>query len=137
MHTAPNSSGGESSATGRRRILLVEDDDETRVALRALLEDEGFEVEVAEDGSEGVRLARSKVPDAIVMDLVLPVLNGLDAAVELRREERTAEIPLIAMTASWLGSAVERLRAVGFNGALRKPFSPRDLLDELARHQVV
>jgi CheY-like chemotaxis protein len=117
-----------------RRILLVEDDDEIRSALRYLLEREGFEVEVAVNGREGIELARSGLPDVIVMDLVLPEMNGFDAALTLRSEECTAAIPLVAVTASWLGSELHRLKAIGFDGALRKPFSSDDLLKELDRH---
>jgi CheY-like chemotaxis protein len=117
-----------------RRILLVEDDDEIRCALQELLEREGFDVEVAANGRDGIHLARAILPDVIVMDLVLPEVNGLDAAVTLRSEGPTAGIPLIAVTASWLGSEVHRLQAIGFDGALRKPFSSEALLAELERH---
>jgi CheY-like chemotaxis protein len=69
----------------------------------------------------------------VVMDLVLPEINGLDAATLLKADEATARIPLIAVTASWLGSDGERLRRVGFEGALRKPFPPGALVKELRR----
>ncbi|MQA90637.1 MAG: response regulator [Gemmatimonas sp.] len=134
MHTirTPAVPTGQRTLTGR--ILLVEDDDEVRAALQFLLRCEGFEVEVAANGREGIQLARSLLPDVIVMDLVLPEMNGFDAAAVLRSGVETSRIPLVAVTASWLGSELERLQGIGFDGALRKPFSNEELVGELKRH---
>jgi CheY-like chemotaxis protein len=113
------------------RVVIVEDDDRSRSALRAILEQEGFLVACAGDGDEGVDLVRTFRPDIVVLDLVLPNLNGFDAADLLKRDPATASIPLVAMTASWLGSESERLRRIGFDRALRKPFPVRALIEEL------
>lgn len=119
--------------TDGQRVLLVEDDERSRVALRQILEQEGFVVEVAGDGGEGVGLASSFRPDVIVLDLVLPGLNGFDTADLLKSDSETAEIPLVAVTASWLGSEIGRLREIGFAAALRKPFSAEVLVQELRK----
>jgi CheY-like chemotaxis protein len=116
-----------------RRVLVVEDDEPSCHALREILEGEGFQVDTARDGAEGVRRVREFEPHVVVMDLVLPELNGFDAARVLKSDASTAEIPLFAVTASWLGSDGERLRVLGFAGALRKPFPPHALLGELRR----
>ena len=115
------------------RVLLVEDDDQSRDALQLILEQEGFDVQVARDGDEGVNLASSFLPDVIILDLVLPRLNGFDAATLLKSEPTTSGIPLVAVTASWLGSEGTRLRQIGFDAALRKPFTATALIDELRK----
>src|SRR5690606_31558905 len=119
--------------TDTQRVLLVEDDERSRVALRQILEQEGFVVQVASDGDEGMELVPSFRPDVIVLDLVLPGLNGFDAADLLKRDAETSAIPLVAVTASWLGSDVGRLRQIGFASALRKPFTAEALIQELRK----
>ncbi len=122
------------SATSKR-VLLVEDDEPSRSALRIALEQAGFEVRVAADGGEGMTIVPSFQPDVIVLDLVLPILNGFDTATLLKSDSATAAIPIVAVTASWLGSEAYRLREIGFDGALRKPFTSDALVDEL--HKVL
>lgn len=119
--------------SGVRRVLLVEDDPPSREALRTVLEEEGFEVEVARDGAEGVELVHSFRPDVVILDLVMPGLSGFDAAHILKEDVETASIPLLAVTASWLGSANGRLEQIGFSGALRKPFPPAALVGEVRK----
>jgi CheY-like chemotaxis protein len=115
------------------RVVLVEDDDSSRIALQSILQQAGFQVEAARDGGEGVQLVQTFHPDAVILDLVLPGLNGFEAATLLKNDTATADIPLIAVTASWLGSEGGRLRAIGFDTALRKPFPAAELVDELRR----
>jgi CheY-like chemotaxis protein len=119
--------------TDGQRVLLVEDDERSRAALRQILEQEGFVVQVAGDGDEGVGLVPTFRPDVIVLDLVLPGLNGFDTADVLKSDAETSQIPLVAVTASWLGSEVARLRGIGFATALRKPFAAEALIQELRK----
>jgi CheY-like chemotaxis protein len=116
-----------------QRVLLVEDDEQSRSALQLILEDAGFEVRVAADGGEGITLVPAFQPDVIVLDLVLPGLNGFDAAKLLKGDSATSTIPLVAVTASWLGSESGRLRQIGFDGALRKPFTGDALVNEVRK----
>jgi two-component system, cell cycle response regulator DivK len=118
-------------APSSRRVLLVEDDDQSRTALQMILEEEGFYVCSARDGGEGIQLVPDFRPDVIILDLALPGINGFDAAQLLKAGTETSEIPLIAVTASWLGEDGDRLRRIGFDRAFRKPFSPSALLEEL------
>lgn len=111
--------------------MLVEDDPNSRAALREYLEDAGYVVDVATDGSEVAARVAAQRPSAVVIDLVLPGVNGLDLARLLRSDPATADLPLIAVTASWLGSKPDWLQEIGFNRALRKPFSADRLLDAL------
>jgi two-component system, cell cycle response regulator DivK len=81
------------------RILYVEDNDDNIYMLKNRLERRGFEVLVARDGKAGVEAAREHLPDLILLDLGLPVLDGWQAARLLKDEERTRAIPIIALSA--------------------------------------
>jgi len=116
-----------------QKVLVVEDDDHSRDALRSVLVCEGYDVRVASDGGEGLAIVYTYRPDVIVLDLVLPGINGFDTAAALKSDSSTARIPIVAVTASWLGSESERLRWIGFDGALRKPFPGTALVHELNR----
>jgi CheY-like chemotaxis protein len=115
------------------KILVVEDEASSRLALRDLLVEEGFEVSTAEDGAEGIALARDIHPDLVFLDLVLPNVNGFEAASVLKHDDSTADIPIVAVTASWLGGEGDRLLGAGFDAALRKPFGHDELLGTLRR----
>jgi CheY-like chemotaxis protein len=116
-----------------RRVLVVEDDVDGGAALKQLLESEGFVVEVAVDGEEAIDLARRFRPDLILLDLVLPRVNGFDTAILLKREPATEAIPIVAVTASWIATQVAALQELGFETALRKPIPPEALIEIVAR----
>jgi CheY-like chemotaxis protein len=121
------------AASTSQRVLLIEDDENSRRTLRMVLEEEGFVVQVAADGQEGVELVPSFCPDVVILDLALPRLNGFDAADALKQNTSTSGIPLVAVTASWLGSESALLREFGFVTALRKPIAAERLVEELRK----
>jgi DNA-binding response OmpR family regulator len=84
------------------RILIVDDDPAIRSVLEALLEDEQFTPETASNGLEAVNMARENPPSLILMDLMMPVMSGIDAVRELRADPQTEHIPIIAMSAGFL-----------------------------------
>jgi len=116
-----------------RRVLVVEDDVDGGAALKQLLESEGFIVELAGDGGEAIELARRFRPDLILLDLVLPRVNGFDTATLLKREPATAGIPIVAVTASWIATQVAALQKLGFETAIRKPIPPEALIEIVSR----
>jgi two-component system, OmpR family, phosphate regulon response regulator PhoB len=113
------------------RILIVEDERQLVKTLEYNFQREGFETAVAHDGSEGLRKAQTLIPDLIVLDLMLPGLNGLEVCREVRSGERTRHIPIIMMTAR----AEETDQVVGFSmGAddyVTKPFSNKVLMQRI------
>ena len=115
------------------RLLVVEDDRTLNKQIVTALEQAGYAVDTAMDGEEGQFLGETEPYDAIILDLALPGLNGFDTAQLLKADADTSGIPLIAVTASWLGAEGERLRRIGFASAFRKPLRPSDLLAELDR----
>lgn len=121
MITAPKRAMNQPEQLTNYRILVVEDTPDTRELLRLLFEAEGYEVLTAGDGLSAVETALRELPDAIVMDMSLPGLDGYNAARLIRRETALAGVPLIACTAfnrwEWRGKAI----AAGFDAFLTKP----------------
>lgn len=112
------------------RILIVDDDPAIRGLLVELLTDEGYQTLQAADGLEAIERARASSPSLVLMDLMLPVLDGAAATRTLKAEASTARIPIIAMSAG----ANLRLQAdtLPADGVLAKPFDLDELLAEVA-----
>lgn len=132
MTTAPQGAVPRPAHGGGYRILVVEDAPDVRELLRLTFEGEGYEVLTAVDGLSAVETALRESPDAIVMDMSLPGLDGYNAARLMRREPALAGVPLIACTAhnrwEWRGKAI----AAGFDAFMTKPLDLRRLADTLA-----
>ena len=111
-------------ATGRRRILVIEDDRKTAEIVGLYLERDGYQVLTASDGAQGLGLARESKPDLIVLDLLLPGMNGLEICRTLRRE---SDVPVIMLTA--LTTERDKLDGLdlGADDYVTKPFSPKEL----------
>ena len=116
-----------------RRILVVDDEADIRtVAGLALGRVGGMEVSVAASGSEALDLATASPPDAIVLDVMMPGMDGPATFEALRQEPATAAIPVVFLTAKTQAAERERLLALGADGVLAKPFDPMTLAAELA-----
>lgn len=109
-------------------VLVVDDDDEIRTLLGALLTDEGYAVREANDGREALDLLHEDgdLPSLILLDLMMPVMNGLEVLDELAASERLRDIPVIAMTA-----APDKAVGRPFAAVVEKPFEITVLLDEI------
>ena len=115
----------------RKKILVVEDDLDLVELLRFNLANAGFSVVVAVDGAEALKKARSILPDLILLDLMLPELDGFAVCEILRRDSATTGIPIIILTA--MSSQLARVAgiAAGANDYMTKPFSPKHLLGRI------
>jgi two-component system cell cycle response regulator DivK len=102
-------------------VLIVDDDERNLKLTSAVLSAAGFRTLAAETGADALSLAREHLPDAILLDLVLPDLAGTDVVRRLRDDPRTAGLPVVALTATHVGSREEWFRAAGFAGYLAKP----------------
>ena len=107
----------------RATILLVEDVEDNRGLVRQLAAYMGLALIEAGDGEEGVRLAKEALPDLILMDLSLPVLDGWAATARLKADPATAHIPVIALTAHAMQGDEQRAREAGCDGYVTKPIS--------------
>jgi two-component system cell cycle response regulator DivK len=112
----------------KRRILYVEDNEYNRKIVRQLLSRSPCRLIEANDGDAGVALARSELPDLILMDVQLPKMSGLDATRLLTTEAATRHIPIIVITSYALSGDREKAMQAGASNYLAKPYSPSELL---------
>jgi CheY-like chemotaxis protein len=114
-------------------ILYVEDNEDNIYMLSKRLQREGFEVDIARTGGEGVTMARENLPDLIIMDLVLPEMDGFQAAQQLRSGSDTGHIPIIALSASVLPEDQQRAIDAGCDDFETKPVDFPRLLMKMER----
>ena len=110
-------------------VLVAEDDASVRLTLEIVLQDEGFEVLFAHDGEEALRVARDSIPNAILLDQIMPKMDGKEVLAALRSDDSTSGIPVFVLTGMDRGAADEWPDA-HFVG---KPFSPGDLVSRLRK----
>jgi len=110
-----------------KKILVVEDSPDTRELLQVVLEGEGFDVALAEDGVEGIQQATKELPDLIISDLSMPRIDGLRMIKRLRALPRVSKVPILALTSHGLEKAMTAIRA-GADRALTRPVENRLLL---------
>lgn len=112
----------------KETILIVEDEKDIVKMLDYNLKKEGYKVIVADDGEDALDLAKSKSPDLILLDLMLPGLDGLEVCKELKNERKTRPIPVIMLTAKAQESDKVIGLELGADDYVTKPFSPRELI---------
>jgi CheY-like chemotaxis protein len=117
----------------RPTILVVEDNKDNQVIMKAWLEHASYRVLLADTGHAGVAVAQKEIPDAILMDVALPGMDGWDAAAAIRSHPTTRAIPIIALTALALPEGRERATVAGVDGYLTKPATLLRVLEELER----
>ena len=116
---------------GGKKVLLVEDNEDNRTLFSVILRYHNFDVIEAGDGEEALRLARKHHPDVILMDLGLPGMDGLEATAQLKGDDDTADIPIVALTA--FQNAEDEARTAGCSGFLTKPCPPERVIREVTR----
>ncbi|MEK7829524.1 MAG: response regulator [Acidobacteriota bacterium] len=110
-----------------RRILIAEDDDDSRIALKLMLKLSKFDVIEARDGREAVNKIGSDKPDLVLMDLSLPVIDGLQATQEIRSQPEFQNLPIIFVTGYDNRETIDRIRAGGGTDYICKPIEFDDL----------
>jgi len=113
-------------------ILIVEDSDDARYFMRLALEDLGYLIIEAEDGAKGVQLAQQEQPDIILMDLSLPVMDGIAATEKIRACDGLSKVPIVAVTAHQETDFRAGAKAAGFDAYVTKPIDI-DFLGELIK----
>ena len=116
------------------RILLVEDNAMNMKLLRDVLVVTGYRTLEATTGAEAVELAAAHEPDLVLMDIQLPDIDGVQALHRLRADDRTAAIPVLAVTAQAMQGDRQEFLAAGFDGYVSKPVNVRELLGTVRQH---
>ena len=116
-----------------RRILIIDDEDDIReVAALSLESVAGWSVMTACSGAEGIQAAMSELPDAILMDVMMPAMDGPTTFREMQRSPEIASIPVVLLTAKVQGVDQRRFAGLGVAGVLFKPFDPLTLAEQMA-----
>ena len=112
----------------KKKILIVEDEPDAAMLLKLYLEEHGYEVLLAEDGKEGFRLARTRAPDLILLDLIIPEMDGFWVCSMLKADNKFAGIAIIALTARSSDIDIEIAKECGVDDYVVKPFEFNELL---------
>ena len=114
-------------------VLIVEDNEKNMKLARDILQAKGFKTVEAITGEEGVKLAKERKPDLVLMDIQLPGINGIEAFRQIRAEPETARIPVIALTASVTPTDRSAISAAGFDAFISKPINLKEFVDTVRR----
>jgi len=118
---------------GKKRILLIEDERDLVTAITFRLEDAGYTIIPAYDGEEGLAKAKEEMPDLILLDLMLPKMNGYKVCTTLKADAKYKRIPILILTAK--AQEVDRRMSEqsGADAYIAKPFEPRELIQTIKR----
>ncbi len=113
------------------KILIAEDEPSILLSLEFLLRDAGYEVTIARDGNQALHMAGLTRPDLIVLDIMLPLLDGFEVCRRVRENEILGHTKILILTARGRGSEVEKSLALGASAYMTKPFSTRELVGRI------
>ena len=111
-----------------KTILIVEDEPRNMKLLHDLLQRFGYEIIEASDGEQGVKIAGEKIPDLILMDIMMPKMDGLEATRIIKADEKTKHIPIIALTSYAMKGDKEKTIEAGCDGYIAKPIDIKEVL---------
>jgi len=115
-------------------VLVVEDNDKNMKLLRDVLQASGFATLEATTAEDGIELALAHTPSLVLMDVQLPGMDGIQALARLRSDDRTASVPVLALTAQAMHGDRERFLEAGFDGYLSKPVDVTELISVVRTH---
>jgi two-component system cell cycle response regulator DivK len=115
-----------------RLVLIVEDNEKNLKLVRDILRYRGYRTLEARTAEDGIELARTQMPDLVLMDIRLPGMDGMAALQVLRADPQTSGIPIVAVTASVMPEERDRFRAGGFDGFIEKPIDVRSFPAQVA-----
>ena len=117
-----------------KKILVVDDEELTTELAKTFLEKHGFEVIIATDGEEGLEMAENESPDLILLDVMLPTMDGFAVCKLLKDNAKFADTPILMFTARGLSSDIEKGAIVGADEYIVKPFSGKALVATIRKH---
>lgn len=113
------------------RVLIVEDEDSILLSLEFLLTQAGYAVATARDGAAALRALETQPPDLVLLDVMLPLIDGFEVCRRIRANPRLSQTRIMMVTARGREAEVKRGMALGANAYVTKPFSTRDLMDQI------
>jgi DNA-binding response OmpR family regulator len=118
----------------QRTVLIIEDEKLIIVSTQMVLEAAGFRVESATNGEDGIAKARSQTPDLILLDIMMPGIDGWETLTRLKRDGATANIPVVIFTAREHSRGHQKSAEMGAVDYFRKPFEPDELIELVEKH---
>jgi PAS domain S-box-containing protein len=118
----------------KSKTLIVDDIESNRLLLKSNLEKKGLHLYMASNGREAYQMAKRHIPDLILLDLKMPVMDGYEALAKIKSEQCLQKIKIVAVTASLTKEDEKNINKIGFDGYLRKPVKRKDLISEIMRH---
>ncbi len=115
-------------------ILIIEDNEQNLYLMQFLLEKNGYRIVSAKTGTDGIEMASTLVPDAVLLDIQLPGMNGYTVAAEIRKNHRLANTSIIAVTSYAMPGDREKALAAGANAYIEKPINPETFVDQVREH---
>ena len=115
----------------KRKLLLVEDEEDLAAMVSFRLRAAGYEVAVAYDGEEALEKVKTERPDLIILDLMIPKIDGYQVCDRLKKDPAFSKIPILIFTAKAQQKDIERGKRAGADDYLIKPFQPQDLLEKI------
>ena len=112
----------------RKKILIVDDEPNIVISLQFLMRREGFEVVVARDGEEALDSVEKERPDLMLLDVMMPKINGFEVCERLRKDPSLADMRIVMLTAKGREAEMKKGLSLGADGYITKPFSTRDLV---------
>ncbi|MCB9876386.1 MAG: response regulator [Planctomycetes bacterium] len=118
----------------QRTVLIIEDEKLIIVSTQMVLEAAGFRVESATNGEDGINKARTDSPDLILLDIMMPGIDGWETLTRLKREQATSNIPVVIFTAREHSRGHQKSAEMGAADYFRKPFEPDELIELVEKH---
>jgi two-component system, cell cycle response regulator DivK len=116
------------------KILYIEDNDQNFYLVNFIMTAKGYVVVRGRDGREGIDLATQEMPDLILLDIQLPVMDGYETARELRKIPGVSAIPIVALTSYAMAGDREKALAAGCTGYIEKPINPKTFTDQIGHY---
>jgi two-component system phosphate regulon response regulator PhoB len=118
----------------QRTVLIIEDEKLIIVSTQMVLEAAGFRVESATNGEDGIAKAKSQTPDLVLLDIMMPGIDGWETLTRLKRDAATANIPVVIFTAREHSRGHQKSAEMGAVDYFRKPFEPDELIELVEKH---
>jgi len=117
-----------------KTILLADDEEDIKVVVRLYLESKGYNIVTAFDGLDAIEQVKREKPDLILLDVMMPVMNGYEVAARVRADEASKSIPIVMLSAATHEEAVKKALEAGANDYLMKPFDPVVLEETIRKY---
>ncbi len=110
------------------KVLIVDDEADVVRLLQFRFEKEGFEIATAGDGQTGLAMVESEMPDLVILDIMMPLMDGMEVLRQIRSRRRTSKVPVIMLTAKTASISVDEARQLWVSDYIMKPFDPEVLV---------